>query len=57
MHRGLRELAGGGPRPRGDVLVRSSAVSGLIVTLLLAIDITVLLYLHNISHLSLVIPQ
>jgi hypothetical protein len=58
MHRGLNEIAGGhGTKPEGDTLVRSAAISGLIVTLLLAIDITVLLYLHNISHLSLVIPQ
>ncbi len=37
--------------------VRAPAAAGLATSVFLAVDITVLLYIHNISHLSLVIPQ
>lgn len=41
----------------GIAVVKRAAFAGIAITIFLAIDITVLLYLHNISHLSLVIPQ
>lgn len=41
----------------GVAQVKSAAFAGLAIMIFLAVDITVLLYLHNISHLSLVIPQ
>lgn len=41
----------------GLASIKSASLAGLAVTLLLVIDVTVLLYLHNISHLSLVVPR
>jgi len=55
MRAGLQQWTAHGESAVGGV--RSSAVAGVAITVFLAIDITVLLYLHNISHLSLVIPQ
>ena len=48
----LRVSREGSTRP-----MHAPALAGLFTTIFLAIDVTVLLYLHNISHLSLVIPQ